>query len=501
MSHTNALADRLSRRFNELHTGLQALRIPVGARWLTFAMYGLAALIGASLGAYATIARSLPPLEFGILTLLIAAPFSLIIAMQILGGLERLLLVMIIFDLSIGLDLNLFYAEWLGDLSAVSGLTISLITLCLVALYGWWLLRHMAGYERFPLRALLTTSKAYVTYTALTIFSIVVATDYLLATFEINLVVQGLLLYMAIVYTVKNRNDVHFLMIFLILGLGLQGSIMIMLKAIGGTLDLGIIKAAPDPYGRLSGTVGGPNQSASFFVMWLGLTFGMLLTPVSARIKAMGVAVIIVTMPALLFTYSRGGWIACAITFGLTGLVAWWRKWLPTYVPFAVALIAPAVLVPAWPHISGRLFGDDGGSAEARLPLIRLALLIIRDHPILGVGANNYIYMFPQYLTSEFATIWIRVVHNKYLLIWAEAGIGALLAWLWFLFQSLQRGWQVVRLNDPYLSPLALGLITAIIGWMVHMQVALFHDRVQVMSLCIASGFIAAMNHIARSEA
>jgi O-antigen ligase len=299
---------------------------------------------------------------------------------------------------------------------------------------------------------------------------------------------------------IQTRKDLMFIVILLVLGLGLQSGIMLFLKATGGTLDLGILAAEPDAEGRLSGTVGGPNQSADFLVMWLALSVSLLFTRVPSWVKVIAVMAFLGALPPLLFTYSRGGWIACALAITLIGLVAWWRGWVPLYIPFIAGLLAITAAVLAWPIIVARIFGDDGGSAEARWPLMHLALLVIRDHPFFGVGANNLAIRYPDYLTSEFSGEWIKVVHNKFLLVWSEIGTVGFVAFVWFLCDTLVRGWRVIQKDDPYLSPLALALTAAIAGMIVHMQVSLFHDRIQVLSLFLASALIFAMQRLSRTS-
>src|SRR5439155_18314025 len=89
-------------------------------------------------------------------------------------------------------------------------------------------------------------------------------------------------------------------------------------------------------------------------------------------------------------------------------------------------------------------------------------------------------------------------VHNKYLLVWSEAGIGALLAFLWFLGSTLRRGWSLWRRDDPLLSPLALGLTAGIIGQTVHMSVDIFQSRPQIQLLWLVAGLLVAMQNVAR---
>lgn len=459
-----------------------------------------AVAVGLILGLYASASGTLTPLEFGVFTFFLMIPFGIIIAARLMGSLRKLLVVTLLGDLALGIDLHLFYQQSAADLSGIGGLNISIVTLSLVALYGWWVLEQFTGRAHLPIRELLRTSKPLAFHLGFVLLSLAVAQSWLLASFEINLVLQGLLLYIFAVHFIQSREDLLFIVTILILGLGMQGTIMVLLKATGGTVDFGIISAEPDPFGRLSGTVGGPNQSASFLVMWMAMTFGFMLTPVRFYLKLIGVAAVFMALPALLFTFSRGGWVAFTIAVIITGTVAWRRGWMPFHVIVTLALLAVALAIPIWPYVMARIFGDDGGAAEARLPLMKIALLIIRDHPILGVGPNNYALVIPDYLTSEFSSAWIRVVHNRFLMVWAESGLGALLTLLWLLADSLYRAWQIVKLDDPLLSPLALGLGAAICGWLFHMQVAVFHDSIQVLTLCLSTGLIYALHRLARIE-
>ena len=99
-------------------------------------------------------------------------------------------------------------------------------------------------------------------------------------------------------------------------------------------------------------------------------------------------------------------------------------------------------------------------------------------------------------MTSEFVGEWFYVVHNKYLLVWAETGFWALLAFLGFLLTTLRQGWRQWRLGDPILAPLALGFTAAIVGHMEHMFFDVFHSRPQVQTLWMISALIIAMRHV-----
>src|SRR5262249_24517118 len=53
-------------------------------------------------------------------------------------------------------------------------------------------------------------------------------------------------------------------------------------------------------------------------------------------------------------------------------------------------------------------------------------------HPILGVGPGAYGFFLRNYTDSSYRG-WLYIAHNDYLLIWAERGTVAFIAWLLFL--------------------------------------------------------------------
>jgi len=169
------------------------------------------------------------------------------------------------------------------------------------------------------------------------------------------------------------------------------------------------------------------------------------------------------------------------------------RGWLPPTVAFAIAIVVVLLSLLFQDAILTRLFRDDYGAAHSRIPLMKLAFRVIMDRPVLGVGANNFPIMMKQYITSEFGRAWLYAVHNKYLLVWAETGIGGFVAFIWFLVATVRQGWQCWKFGDRFLSPLALGFTVAIVGQMAHMLVDVFHGRPQLQSLWLIAGLITAM--------
>jgi O-antigen ligase len=203
---------------------------------------------------------------------------------------------------------------------------------------------------------------------------------------------------------------------------------------------------------------------------------------------------------ALLITESRGGWISFAISVTLFGAWAVRTRRLPTQVTAIAAMGTVAVIIGFWGPITQRLGSSDGGSAGSRLSLAREAEKVISAHPVLGVGINNYGVVLPHYLGPQFDGIWLFTVHDKYLLVWAEGGIFALLAFGWFLVATLRRGWRCAEHSDSTLAPLVVGLAAGVAGQIVHMAVDIFQDRAQVEALWLVAALLVVIETISRRE-
>jgi putative inorganic carbon (HCO3(-)) transporter len=253
---------------------------------------------------------------------------------------------------------------------------------------------------------------------------------------------------------------------------------------------------------RVGGTIGSPVTGGSFLALMFAPTLAILAIPVRSSYKFLASFALVVGGMGLLFTQTRGSWIAVAVSVGLFLLLAWRRGWISWKLPFALALLGALSVVVLQDRIATRFAGgEDGSSAKSRLPLIQMAAAMISDSPVWGVGVNNCAVAAAQYsMRPEFRSEWFYTIHNKYLLEWVETGIFGLAAFLLFLMTTLYQGWGVWRWRDRLLSPIALALMLAIAGQMIHMLVDVFNSRPQVQSLWLCAAMIAAMSRMQGEE-
>jgi len=78
-------------------------------------------------------------------------------------------------------------------------------------------------------------------------------------------------------------------------------------------------------------------------------------------------------------------------------------------------------------------------AVEERLQLNKVAWLMIKHFPLVGVGLNNFIVRLPEFGGVSETVRFLQPVHNLFLLVAAETGLVGFLIFLWFLFLTFKR--------------------------------------------------------------
>lgn len=452
--------------------------------------WAVAVGLGSVLGAYVLIVATRAPQLLGPMLLAVLVPLALIV----IGNVRRTLLAVIILDIPLQLDMHLGFRPEVASMGALGGLNLSATSASLLILYALWAMEGLARVGAPP-RPRIVASLPLVLYVALVALSTLVARDRELAGFEVFLLCQMLLLFIYVASWVRKRDDVVFVMAVLVVGLALESAIMLFVYLTGVELNLlGISTTVNSVYGdRVGGTLRSPNSAAAYLSMLLVPTASLLLSPGRGWLKSMAAVACGLGVLALILTLSRGGWLAFALSAALFGFLAWRRGWVPLRFVAGAAILAMLVLALFQGVVFGRLLDDDGGTAIGRIPLMKLASAMIRDHPLSGVGANNFAAVVGQYAGPEYNMEWVYTVHNKYFLVWAEVGLMGLLAFLMFLATTFARGVRSFLDGDSLLAPLALGLTAALFGHLYHMFVDIFNMRPQVQLLWLIAALVTGM--------
>jgi putative inorganic carbon (HCO3(-)) transporter len=212
-----------------------------------------------------------------------------------------------------------------------------------------------------------------------------------------------------------------------------SGVIVALFALIAYGLPEGVIEA--EGVRRARGFFGSPNNLALYMERILPIGIAVAASGVHRRrrlIFALGALAIATT---ILLTFSRGAWLL-GVPTALALIAAFSRRKRGALVACALALlgllgilIGPIVFGQASaPERLASLLDLGEGTVGLRIKLWRASLDMLRDHPWFGVGLDNFLYYYGDYIQPG-AEIdrWLSHPHNLVLDFWLRLGIGGAL--------------------------------------------------------------------------
>src|SRR4051794_23155966 len=198
-----------------------------------------------------------------------------------------------------------------------------------------------------------------------------------------------------------------------------------------GCTPVTLTPAATPPSGslpRATGTFSNPNVLGGYLLLLLPL--GAMAWAYVARVRGIWPALALgcgFGFLALVFTFSRAAILASLVAIGVGILVSGVRsrRWLLLVVAAGAAAIAV---------LAGGC-GSDATATYGRAEEWQATIDVIRDNPLWGVGLGR----LGAVLQAQDPQSSARHAHNLFLTWWAEAGTGALIAWVWLYLLLLWR--------------------------------------------------------------
>jgi O-antigen ligase len=207
----------------------------------------------------------------------------------------------------------------------------------------------------------------------------------------------------------------------------------------------------PNGMARATGTLGYPNAYGGFLVPLFLLQICMyLFGGQRGKIRLLSFVAVFI---AIICSGSRNAWICLSLSLVFVLVDAVRRRVITLRTILAMACVLLILCVPAIGLIRDRLTRSDHNAAESRIPLAQLALKVIQAHPIIGVGGNTYANVAKDYMDKNLEGMFVSIVHNQYLYVFAECGIIGLLAWLAIIAavgNEAKRCYQEVDSNYAY---------------------------------------------------
>jgi len=283
--------------------------------------------------------------------------------------------------------------------------------------------------------------------------------------------VEMYLLYFLALNCVRSEADIRLTMKWLFVMLAMQSIIYYAESYLGifYISPLGdIVRAGDGDITRPGGTISqGPFGFSNFILMIMFLLMAEFMPnrPPGARKRWTKGILIFMGVVALVLTLSRSVWVSFVLGSSALVFISYRRRILSYRKLLYVVIAAGAVALAAAPLIMLRLESAPlESSYDERFSLMRMAVIVITENPIFGVGLGAYDIVYKQYLTPELAEKWLWTVHNYYLLRAAETGLPGGFAWILLLVMGLRQTLRLSKSSRLLIRTLALGIGAAIIA-------------------------------------
>jgi O-antigen ligase len=287
-------------------------------------------------------------------------------------------------------------------------------------------------------------------------------------------------LFVYVAARLTSRREVAWIVAGLFVVALVQCAVVLYQYKTGGHAGLGLFGEDPGTYLRTGGTTETfrpagttihPDILAAITgpIGLIGLALAISLRDLRWRLVCLACAG--AAFAPLFLSQTRAAIVAAAAAALLVVVAGLWTRklsWVAVLAPIPVAGIAAMVY---WPKIQSQVLDNFGTShfqleIDSRVQLNNLALDVIRDHPIIGVGLNNFMAIIAQY--DHFGLIYPGYpVHNIYLLQFAETGFFGLAALVATLVVAVVLAVRLARTQDWLLSGVGMGIFAALVFFMV----------------------------------
>ncbi len=204
---------------------------------------------------------------------------------------------------------------------------------------------------------------------------------------------------------------------------------------------------------RQGGFVPSINSTGAFLALPGLMAVGAMVANRNHRRLWLSAAVMMLT--AMLLTRTRAAIIP---TFTIISCVLiWWIRrrgsrllMLRTSALVALALTAGGLLIAAFNPFE--LLGPSADSSlRYRLATAQIAIQMVKEHALFGVGIANYPAFFAAFrhpIPDGLFGAGVEEVHNYFLWIAAELGLIGLMGFLWLIGTAVRKLWQRLRIDS-----------------------------------------------------
>ncbi len=397
---------------------------------------------------------------------IVACLILFIVGVVVSGDARKVLLV----GVALTIPVNLSFAP-LGQPvlvnpgGAAAGFVLYLYDLPLLLLLVIWLFDTLSGKEPFFVTPVDLVALLVIAWSVLSMYN---APDLGLSAAELLRMFKLYLLARAAMTYIKSRAMMRWVLAALFVGLMGQSLLALLQYTRGARFGLGDFTVGDTSVNgvRVSGTIGWPNTLGAYAAALTVLAFSVWVCGASGVLSLLVPIAFVTGLAPVILSFSRGAWFSLVIGLGVCfGLAVYARKTsFRRLVAVGAGLVVALILVlPFQGAIVQRLSTLTASASQVvdRLYLDQVALNMIRQHPLLGIGINNFVAVMPRYDTTGVSLYFLQPVHNWFLFVAAETGLPGLALRLLLIGLLLGAGLRTARSADRFWAASGIGLVGA----------------------------------------
>lgn len=311
------------------------------------------------------------------------------------------------------------------------------------------------------------------------VLSVCIAGDVLLSIRVITLLIQGSIVYLFTIDTIKTKEQLRTLVLVFLASAVLPAFLGLYEFRLGGNVaEWGNLVSGIGLYGLGIARVSGPFVTANSFGAFLYLVIPIGITTAFAVREKLRLSIQVVLVVGLIavlgMTFSRASWVAffgamtVAFLLSIHGrrtalllgigigslflLFVMVRFFLP--LPFLLRFISIATM-------------SKDPAINIRLNMWAAAIDVFKSHPLLGAGIGNFAHVYAGRTLSWLGPGYANA-HNVWFNVAAEMGIFGLIGLVWFLISSSMLVFRTyVLAQDRFLKSLSLGLVACTVAFWI----------------------------------
>jgi O-antigen ligase len=363
-------------------------------------------------------------------------------------------------------------------LARVGPIDISPLTILVVLLAGFWLWRILFGQEKVRASLMQVPISIFLLWGAASIFG---AEDKITAVKVFFIFVMGVAVYMVISQTVRSPSEVRWIIWAIAITVAAMGAYA--LATLGGESHFGIPvykgegqeevdfwTEGGEVVRRAAGIFHHPNSLGAFLAFTLPPAVALTKSETSLWGRLLVYLLVAAGMAGLVLTYSRGAWVGVAAALLFLTLVRG-STWLFPVLTLMAIFMSSATLLE---RLQSVMNPSTDAAFTSRFEFQGVALRLVEEHPLFGVGLSNFEVAYAQLLVPDLPRLPAAPyaippnAHNMFLQLAVDVGLVGAAAFACIIVMAFVRVFQITRrVADRQTRILSLGLAAGVVATIV----------------------------------